>query len=368
MSFEEEKCELIQAIHGNASIDLLPVPVMIADIQADRLNNLFINKKFSEILGYTADDIHSLDEWFEKAYPDEKYRQYIKTAWNDAIARYGQKNQVSPTSRIKIRCADGTDKWFQFHTNINGAVFYNIFIDVHESEENSDPLSETQLLQSNLLSVISHDLRSPYNTILGLISLIKREELNGPMAEYVKLLEKTTMNGLLLIEDLLQISMMQKNLGDSISQNVSIKKFLIEILEKNKPLLRQKGQRVFIKCEESLQANIDTIKTGLILDNLLNNAIKYSYPGQVIWIKCSLENNRLQLIVKDQGQGFDPKDLQSVFKKFGKLSARPTAGERSTGLGLYICKILADLLSGSISATSDGKDKGCSMTLYLPVI
>ncbi|MCC5928287.1 MAG: PAS domain-containing sensor histidine kinase [Cyclobacteriaceae bacterium] len=368
MKFEEEKYELTQALNGIVSIDMLPVPAMIADIQADRLNNLYINKKFTEILGYTAEDIHSLDEWFSKAYPDEKYRQYIKTAWNDAIARYGQKHEVSPTSRIKIRCADGQDKWFQFHTSIKGSVFYNVFIDVHDSEENSDPLSETRLLQSNLLSVISHDLRSPYNTILGLVSLIKREGLNGPMAEYVKLLEKTTMNGLLLIEDLLQISMMQKNLGDSISKNVLIKKFLIEILEKNKPLLRQKGQKVFIKCEDSLQANIDNIKTGLILDNLLNNAIKYSYPGQVIWLKCTMENNRLQLIIKDQGQGFDQKDLQSVFKKFGKLSARPTSGERSTGLGLYICKILADLLGGSISARSDGKDKGCSMTLDLPVI
>lgn len=368
MKLEPEKYELDQTLHGLASIDMLPVPVMIADIQADRLSNLFINKKFTEILGYTTDDIQSLDQWFVKAYPDEKYRQYIKTAWNDAIARYGQKNEVSPTSRIKIRCVDGTDKWFQFHTNIKGTVFYNTFIDVHDSEENSDPLSENRLLQSNLLSVISHDLRSPYNTILGLVSLLKRETLNEASTEYVKLLEKTTLNGLLLIEDLLQISMMQKNLGDSISHNVSIKKFLLEILEKNKPLLRQKGQRVFIKCEESLRANIDSIKTGLILDNLLNNAIKYSYPGQIIWLKCSLDNNRLKLIVKDQGQGFDPKDLQSVFKKFGKLSARPTAGERSTGLGLYICKILADLLGGSISAASDGKDKGCIMTLDMPAL
>jgi two-component system, sensor histidine kinase and response regulator len=103
-----------------------------------------------------------------------------------------------------------------------------------------------------------------------------------------------------------------------------------------------------------------------VMANLLSNAIKYSHPGGRVRIACEARPGEVVTHVKDTGQGLTPQDLEAIFKRFGKLSARPTGGESSTGLGLAIVKKIVELHGGRIWVESE-RGKGSTFSFSLPV-
>jgi signal transduction histidine kinase len=105
-----------------------------------------------------------------------------------------------------------------------------------------------------------------------------------------------------------------------------------------------------------------------ILDNIITNAIKFSPYGHNIYVKVLKEKQdaAVKIIIQDEGPGFHTDDIPHLFRKFKKLSARPTAGESSTGLGLSIVKSLVDKVKGSITVESTW-GKGASFIISLPL-
>jgi signal transduction histidine kinase len=102
------------------------------------------------------------------------------------------------------------------------------------------------------------------------------------------------------------------------------------------------------------------------IDNLLSNAIKYSPPGGHIELLVSRGESGTTIQVRDEGAGLSPEDLSRLYGRFQRLSAKPTAGESSTGLGLSIVKRIVDLHGGSIDAESGGPGLGTTFILTLP--
>ena len=103
------------------------------------------------------------------------------------------------------------------------------------------------------------------------------------------------------------------------------------------------------------------------IDNLISNAIKYSPIGGAIDIIVTQEAGNIVVQVKDQGAGLSPEDISRLFGRFQRLSAKPTAGETSTGLGLSIVKRIVDLHGGRITVESAGHAKGATFNMQLPV-
>ena len=104
------------------------------------------------------------------------------------------------------------------------------------------------------------------------------------------------------------------------------------------------------------------------MHNLLSNAIKYSYSNSTIKIIAKKIDDFVEIEFKDQGQGLNDEDAEKLFKKFAKLSSKPTGRESSNGLGLSICKSLVELHRGQIFAKSPGKELGTSFFISLPII
>jgi signal transduction histidine kinase len=103
------------------------------------------------------------------------------------------------------------------------------------------------------------------------------------------------------------------------------------------------------------------------LDNLVNNAIKYTPPGGDIDIVVKPNSQEALIEVRDSGLGLSPQDLGRLFGRFARLSAQPTGGESSTGLGLSIVKKIVDLHGGSVRAESPGPQRGSTFTVSLPL-
>ena len=104
-----------------------------------------------------------------------------------------------------------------------------------------------------------------------------------------------------------------------------------------------------------------------VLANLLSNALKYSPAGTTVSLDWSREQRHLAIRVRDEGLGLTLEDMAGLYRKFTRLSARPTAGESSAGLGLYIVKLFTEAMSGSVTAESAGRHQGTTFTIRLPL-
>jgi two-component system sensor histidine kinase/response regulator len=109
----------------------------------------------------------------------------------------------------------------------------------------------------------------------------------------------------------------------------------------------------------------DTTALNQVLDNLISNAVKFSFPDKDINITVRSMAECLECTIQDQGPGFTPEDKQKMFRRYGRLSARPTGGEPSTGLGLSIVKKLVQEMGGEVACESQAGE-GATFTLRLP--
>jgi signal transduction histidine kinase len=109
---------------------------------------------------------------------------------------------------------------------------------------------------------------------------------------------------------------------------------------------------------------VDRIREAI--DNLISNAIKYSPVGGNISVQVDQDSNNTVIRVVDEGAGLSPEDIGRLFGRFQRLSAKPTAGESSTGLGLSIVKRIVDMHGGEVTANSAGPGQGSTFTITLP--
>ena len=123
----------------------------------------------------------------------------------------------------------------------------------------------------------------------------------------------------------------------------------------------------FVPPPIAVVVQVDAAKIKQVVDNLLTNAVKYSPPGSTITVRVdwAADGSSFGFGVRDQGPGIPENERDKLFKDFGKLSARPTAGESSTGLGLAICRKIVDAHGGSITALNQ-PDGGCEFRVTLP--
>jgi signal transduction histidine kinase len=140
-----------------------------------------------------------------------------------------------------------------------------------------------------------------------------------------------------------------------------------QVAEVSRPLASNKQQSLRIAGPVSLLIEGDYDRLWEALDNLVNNAIKYTPPGGDIDIVVKPNTQEALIEVRDSGLGLSPQDLSRLFGRFARLSAQPTGGESSTGLGLSIVKKIVDLHGGSVHAESPGPQRGSTFTVSLPL-
>jgi two-component system sensor histidine kinase/response regulator len=131
------------------------------------------------------------------------------------------------------------------------------------------------------------------------------------------------------------------------------------------PLAEAKRQTLSVSIPaQPLKAFTDPAAVRRVIGNLLSNAVKFTPPGGTVHFTVAAKNGGFDFVVSDSGPGFSGEDMAHAFTRYGRLSARPTGGETSTGLGLSIVKKLTDLMGGSVSLESTGSGAVCSV--YLP--
>lgn len=222
-----------------------------------------------------------------------------------------------------------------------------------ELQQNNKKLREINREKDGIVNVVAHDLKSPLCTIVSFTDLIKKEgTLSTKQNDYISIIDKVLIDGMNLIDDLLDANSGESADTPSLEQ-IEIKPFMSQWLKTFEHELKRKKQIVKLNIDIHDPTLISNqIILGRILNNLLSNAIKFSSKEQEIHVNVKESNNSIDFSVKDFGPGISIDDQRKIFRQFQKLSARPTGGESSSGLGLFIVKLLTKRLNGKIKLHS----------------
>jgi len=201
-------------------------------------------------------------------------------------------------------------------------------------------------------SIVAHDLRSPLSGIAGMAELLIMEESEPEKRQYAEGIFKSTVNMMQLIKNLLEVSNIELEQASEL-QNCDLGHYLSRLLPEHMRRAESKGIKLQLwGLKEGNNIWGTAMGIEAVLDNLISNAIKYTPPNSLVKILIEETPDKYVFSVKDQGGGLNEDDQKKMFGRFQKLSARPTGGESSSGLGLYIVKNMCARMGAEIVCQS----------------
>jgi signal transduction histidine kinase len=232
-------------------------------------------------------------------------------------------------------------------------------------EERTGQLKTANSVKDRLLSVMSHDIKSPLNSLRGILQLYNRGNISKEEFEHFsRQVEGDLSRTNMLVENVLHWTVSQIK-----GVQVHNEKFDLTLLvEENIDLFRTAASNKKVTIQHSLtpkqMVDFDRNILNMVLRNLISNAIKYSFEGGGISIRTEPFSDYLLLHVKDQGAGMDEKDLLNLMDSRKTKSTSGTVQEKGTGLGIGLCREFLQKAGGMLSVEST-KGKGSTFTVHI---
>lgn len=289
------------------------------------------------------------------------------------------KGRTEPTFESKLKTLSGTE--FDAEITLIQTVFRNIpavelvVSDITERKkaenllrQNEIRLKETIATKDKFLSIIAHDLRSPFNSILGFLDILESQYNDFDDFErrsYIRLINENATKTLKLLDNLLVWARAQT--GKIAFNPVTQKLYPVvrQVADTMDSSLQLKKINLIVSVSQDLEIFADTNMLKTIIRNLLSNAIKYSRLLGTIKIEANSSGNRTKLVISDNGIGMTEDIRSKIFKIDEHISIPGTANETGSGLGLILCKDFTERHFGTISVKSES-GKGCSFSLEFP--
>ena len=237
----------------------------------------------------------------------------------------------------------------------------------------NDRLRELDKAKSEFVSIASHQLRSPLTSIRGYASMLvegsfgklptKALEASARIEESAKLM-------VLSVEDYLNVSRIESgNMKYNLS-DFDVKEMTEHICDDMRPEAMKKGLVLLFRSDLSGTGtvNADVGKTNQIIQNLLNNSLKYTPKGSInVFVRDDIKKKRIYVSITDTGIGMSEKTADSLFQKFSRADNANSVNVSGTGLGLFVALKMAEQMGGTISCESEGDGKGSTFTFELPL-
>jgi PAS domain S-box-containing protein len=378
-------------------MDVMPVGLMVADKQGE---TAFINQRGREIMGIppeqdlTGHDPNDLCAMYyaasaqiypreqqplqralrnEQCYVDDmmirlKDRDVPLEAWGKPIVDSEQ--QISYAMAIfqdiseRRRAEQDRVYLAQEREAKNVALRMNA-----EIEAKNEKLIQLNQEKNEFLGIAAHDLKNPLSAIIGLAEEIRESFDDMPpeeVIEYAEKIHQASDKMFALITNLLDVNAIESGNMDVTLKATDIFPVVDNLVRYyQRPAKAKDIDLRFHHDGTVFIALVDESTTHQVLDNLISNAVKYSPHGKVIDIRLLRGDAYLRCEIQDQGPGLNAEDKAKLFGKFNRLSAKPTGGEHSTGLGLFIVKKLVEAMRGKVWCDSE-PGQGACFSIELP--
>ncbi|MCD8183347.1 MAG: PAS domain-containing sensor histidine kinase [Bacteroides sp.] len=279
----------------------------------------------------------------------------------------------------RLRRQDGTWEWFEVQSTYVGQLadapfrVIGICMSTQKYKDTEARLNEalqeaqrSDQLKSMFLANMSHKIRTPLNAIVGFSTLLASEEAElsrEEISEFSNLIEKNSETLTVLISDILDLSKIESNTMEFSIQHVSLNKILADIGKIHKMNMPDGVEMILDMPEQELWIDTDPMRLGQVVNNLINNAVKFTHEGHICLGYHQSGSETIELFLRDTGTGISEEVLSHVFERFFKENAFV----QGTGLGLPICKNIVEHLNGTIGVTSK-EGEGTCFTVTLPLV
>jgi two-component system, sensor histidine kinase and response regulator len=345
----------------SVNLDLL----LITDLDATIIK---VNKEWENLLGYKAEELEQ-KKFLELIHPDD-----IQSTI-DVVSRLEEKSNVLNFIN-RYRCKDGSYRVLEWRAQPKENIVYAAARDITERKLAEEKLrdSEARLRQLNLAkdkfySIIAHDLKNPFNTILGFSDLLLeqvRDNNYEGIDEYAEIVSKSSHRLMDLLTNLLEWSQTQTDGIRFNPKHYDLEDIIDECLKLFDDNAKQKSITIKKILPQNINVFADKSMISTVMRNLLSNAIKFSKEGGQIIISAQKTPYKTLISVKDNGIGIEPNRIKSLFSIDSGESTQGTNREQGTGLGLILCKEFVDKHGGKLSVESEA-GKGSTFHFTLPL-
>ena len=228
--------------------------------------------------------------------------------------------------------------------------------------------NEASRLKDEFLAVLSHELRSPLNAIVGWVRLLEKGALKPEnMHEAIEIIARNARLQTRLIEDILDVSRIAAGKFELERESLDPGGIVQAAVSAMQPAAAERGVEIAVTLGERLPPiEGDARRLQQVLGNLLSNAVKFSHPGGRVEVRCHAARPEVVIEVRDGGVGIEPAFLPLIFQRFQQADSRVSRRYGGLGLGLAIARHLVEVHGGRIEAASDGPGRGALFTLRLP--
>lgn len=240
-------------------------------------------------------------------------------------------------------------------------------------QENLARLDELNATKDKFFSIISHDLKNPFNAIIGFSNIlaeqVKEKNYEG-ILKYAEIIQNSSQRAMDLLLNLLGWSRLQTGTIEFKPENIEIAVLINEAFDLFKDAAQQKSIIISKKIPQNIHVFADGAMISSVLRNLISNAVKFTDAGGEIVVSAEQNQDELKIAVSDSGVGIKKEDLNKLFRIEENLSTEGTQKEKGTGLGLILCKEFIEKHGGKIwvesNSCSDQESPGCKFFFSIP--
>jgi signal transduction histidine kinase len=210
--------------------------------------------------------------------------------------------------------------------------------------------------KNNLLKIISHDIRAPFNQMFALLQMFEMEfnNISDNQQEYINRMYRAVLGGMEMIKNLHDARSLDNGNITLNPEHFSLRKQIQNSVRNFTIQCRIKDAKIqFDESDPDVEINSDRILLGKVFDIILSNALKYSVPGSQVKVRLSTSESRSVVSFKDQGPGLSEEERKLIFSKFRKLTPKPTMDEATTGLGMFLALEFSKMLKIDIRVEND---------------
>ncbi len=229
-------------------------------------------------------------------------------------------------------------------------------------------LERLEAMRREFLANVAHELRTPVTSIRGYAETLASADVDADTrAEFLATIHRNSLRIARLVDDLLQLQALEaEDAGVGPAVEAVIVRDVAELVKRTVGgAAEERGSSIVIEAPPQMTAQADADRLEQILQNLVENGIKYAGPGATITVRAERRGARVAICVADDGPGIQPAHLPRLFERFFRIDSGRSSDSGGTGLGLAIVKHLAESLGGSVTVES-GVERGTTFTVNLP--